>query len=104
VIAHLYDGLAIIAPSIGALLGRAAALAQMDNAEGALAAIDDIPAASVATHQPYWALRAHLLQRLGRVNEAKPAYERAIGLTEDPAVRDFLLGRMEAGSIGRSER
>src|SRR5262249_15583497 len=93
-IVQLYDGLATIAPSVGALLGRAAAIAQMDGAERALAAVDEIAPASVAMHQPYWALRGHLLQRLGRAEEAKAAYERAIGLTEDLVVRDFLIGRV----------
>jgi RNA polymerase sigma-70 factor (ECF subfamily) len=47
----------------------------------------------VASYQPYWAVRAHLLQRRGRVQEARDAFERAIGLAKDPAVRRFLLQR-----------
>ena len=34
-----------------------------------------------------------MLKALGRAAEAGEAYERAIGLSEDPAVRAFLLGR-----------
>jgi RNA polymerase sigma-70 factor (ECF subfamily) len=45
----------------------------------------------VSSYQPYWAVRAHLLQRLGKKPEALDAYDRAIGLAEDPAVREFLL-------------
>jgi len=45
----------------------------------------------VSDYQPYWAVRAHLLQRLGKTQEAADAYDRAIGLAEDPAVREFLL-------------
>ena len=93
-IVHLYDGLIAIAPSIGALLGRAGALSAMGAAQEALALIEDIPPVIIATHQPYWALRGHLLQRLGRSEEAKLAYGRAIGLTQDAAVRDFLLRRI----------
>src|SRR5215471_6853096 len=93
-IVHLYDGLIAIAPSIGALLGRAGALSAMGAAKEALALIEDIPPGIIATHQPYWALRGHLLQRLGRSEEAKLAYGRAIGLTQDAAVRDFLLRRI----------
>ena len=93
-IVHLYDGLTAIAPSIGALLGRAAAIAAMGATQDGFAAIEKIPAASVTTHQPYWALRGHLLQRLGRTDEARASYERAIGLTEDAAARAFLLGRI----------
>jgi len=103
-IVHLYDGLAIVAPSVGALLGRAAALAQTGDPQAALAAIDAVSQEVVATHQPFWALRAHLLRRLGRTDEAMLAYERAIGLTEDPAVRDFLLDRMTTGSNGAPAR
>jgi RNA polymerase sigma-70 factor (ECF subfamily) len=46
---------------------------------------------AVSHYQPYWAVRAHLLQRLGKKREAADAYDRAIGLAEDPAVREFLL-------------
>jgi len=45
----------------------------------------------VTNYQPYWAVRAHLLQRLGKTSEASDAYDQAIGLAEDPAVRQFLL-------------
>jgi predicted RNA polymerase sigma factor len=33
------------------------------------------------------------LQRLGKTAEALDAFDRAIGLAEDPAVRQFLLQR-----------
>ena len=46
---------------------------------------------AVSHYQPYWSVRAHLLQRLGKKREAADAYDRAIGLAEDPAVREFLL-------------
>ena len=48
--------------------------------------------------QPAWATRAHLLTLLGR--DASPAYAKAISLTTDPAVREFLAGR--AASAGSS--
>jgi RNA polymerase sigma-70 factor (ECF subfamily) len=50
-----------------------------------------IPAESVATYQPYWALAAHLLGPLGRDDEARAAYDRAIGLCEDPVMRAYLV-------------
>jgi RNA polymerase sigma-70 factor (ECF subfamily) len=49
------------------------------------------PSNLCADYQPYWAVRAHVLQRLGKAREAADAYDRAIGLAEDPAVRKFLL-------------
>ena len=50
----------------------------------------------MATYQPYWALRGHLLATLARAGEARDSYARAIGLSEDPAVREFLRARAEA--------
>ena len=53
--------------------------------------LNEIELAEVAAYQPYWAVRAHLLKKLGRGAEASAAFERAIGLSEDAAVRQFLL-------------
>ena len=89
----LYEGLLRHAPTIGARVAHAAALGEARDAEAGLAALDAIPPDQVATYQPYWALRGHVLKALGRAAEAGEAYERAIGLSEDPAVRAFLLGR-----------
>lgn len=89
-IALLYEGLVRFAPTIGALVGRAAAIAEARGAATAWALLEAIPADAVAAYQPYWALAAHLLKRLQRRNESAAAYNRAIGLCEDPAMRDFL--------------
>ena len=58
-----------------------------------LTRLDGIDPAAVSTYQPYWAVRAHLLQLLGKTPEAVDAFDRAIGLAEDPAIRQFLLQR-----------
>jgi predicted RNA polymerase sigma factor len=92
-IALFYEALLRIAPSLGARVAQAAAVAECDGTEAALALLDRIDAASVATYQPYWAVRAHLLQLAGRRAEARDAFDRAIGLTEDDALRRFLLER-----------
>ena len=89
-IALLYEGLLRCAPTIGAQVGYAAALAEVRGAQEGLAALDAIPPESVRTYQSYWALSAYLLKRLGRTAEAGQAYARAIGLSEDKAVREFL--------------
>lgn len=89
-IALLYEGLLRCAPTIGAQVGYAAALGEVRGAQEGLAALDAIPPELVRTYQSYWALRAHLLKRLGRAAEAGQAYARAIGLSEDKAVREFL--------------
>ncbi len=69
----------------------AAALAEANGPAAGLAVLESIDTEAVSHYQPYWAVRAHLLQRLGKTREATDAYDRAIGLAEDPAVREFLL-------------
>jgi predicted RNA polymerase sigma factor len=92
-IASFYEQLNRLAPTIGRRTGYAAALAEANGAEQGLAVLDAIDQDAVSDYQPYWAVRAHLLQRLGKTREASDVYDRAIGLAEDPAVREFLLQR-----------
>jgi RNA polymerase sigma-70 factor (ECF subfamily) len=89
-IAQLYDGLAALAPTVGALVGRAAAVAEAVSPAEGLRLLDSLDADLIATYQPYWAVKAHLLRRTGNLADAASAYERAIGLSEDPAVKEFL--------------
>ena len=89
-IALLYEGLVRLAPGIGALVGRAAAIAEARDAATGWALLQEIPAEAINTYQPYWALAAHLLRRRGQSDEAAEAYSRAIGLCEDQAMREFL--------------
>ncbi|WP_054310570.1 DUF6596 domain-containing protein [Mesorhizobium sp. 1M-11] len=98
----LYGGLVEIAPTLGARVGRAAAIAEARGAEAALALLWELPKAVAATYQPYWALKAHLLARLGAIADALEAYDRAIGLSDDAAMRDFLIGR--AGELASSSQ
>ncbi|MDB5407657.1 MAG: sigma-70 region 2 family protein [Rhodospirillales bacterium] len=100
-IVALYDGLMLVAPSIGALVGRAAAVGESSGPAAGLALLHGVPAAAVAQYQPFWALNAHLLSRLGRRAEATAAYDSAIGLATDPQVRAFLIER--AAAAGASE-
>ena len=92
-IACFYEQLNRISPTIGMRTAYAAALAEAKEAERALAVLDAIDQNTVSAYQPYWAVRAHLLELLGKRPEAQHAYDRAIGLAEDPAVREFLLQR-----------
>jgi RNA polymerase sigma-70 factor (ECF subfamily) len=94
-LAALYDILVQQAPATGALVARAVAHGNAFGAAAGLAALDAIPADTVAAYQPFWAARAHLLQAAGD-STAAVAYDRAIGLTSDPAVRAFL-GIRKAG-------
>ena len=93
VIAVLYEGLVRAAPTIGARVGRAAALAEARAPADGLAALDAIEADAARNYQPYWAVRAHVLSRLGRERDALTAFDRAIELTGDPAIAQFLSAR-----------
>lgn len=93
-IAQLYDALYAITGSPVVAINRAVALAHAEGpATGlaALATIDDD--ARLAEYQPYWAARAELMAQCGDGAAADAAYERAIGLEADPAVRRFLQER-----------
>jgi len=86
-----YEQLVRLSPTVGAHTGYAAAAGEAHGPDAGLAVLDRIEPGFVADYQPYWAVRAHLLQQLGRLPESMTAFDRAIGLAEDPAVRQFLL-------------
>jgi predicted RNA polymerase sigma factor len=88
-----YEQLVRLSPTLGTRTGYAAAVGEANGPEAGLAVLDTIDPDDVSTYQPYWAVRAHLLRRLGKTSEAADAFDRAIGLAEDPAVRQFLLQR-----------
>jgi predicted RNA polymerase sigma factor len=92
-IVMFYEQLIRISPTLGTQTGYAAAVAEANGPEAGLAVLNRIDPDDVSAYQPYWAVRAHLFQRLGKTSEAAAAFDRAIGLTEDPAVRQFLLQR-----------
>src|SRR5262249_22620712 len=92
-IALLYEGLLHCAPTVGASVAAAAALAEARGAEAGPGALPTLVPDAVAAYQPYWALRAQLLKKLGRAEQARDAYDRAIGLSEEAAVREFLMDR-----------
>ncbi|AZN42730.1 RNA polymerase sigma factor [Paenibacillus albus] len=89
-IAQLYEGLIRIHPTLGALVGQAAAVAEAYGADSGMGLLQAIPSTKVANYQPYWALAAHLHKRMNRKEDALDAYSRAIGLSADVSVRQFL--------------
>lgn len=89
-IALLYEGLVRAAPTLGALVGRAAAVAEAHGADAGLGLLEAIAPSAIESYQPYWATRAHLTRRAGRAEEADAALARALQLTRDPALRRFL--------------
>ncbi|MBO9599206.1 MAG: RNA polymerase subunit sigma-70 [Cohnella sp.] len=92
-IALLYEGLARLSPAVGILVGQAAAIAEAYGADAGLDRLEAIPHAKIVNYQPYWALAAHLYQRLHRIEDAIRAYSQAIGLCDDESVRQFLIQR-----------
>jgi RNA polymerase sigma-70 factor (ECF subfamily) len=93
----LYRGLLAVAPSIGAEVGAAAALAESGEPQEGLTRLDRIEPTRVENYQPYWAVRAEVLRRLDDRDGATEALHRAIGLSDDVAVRAFLVARLSAG-------
>lgn len=89
-IATLYGALLALAPTLGARVAHAAAVGEAAGAADGLRLLEAIEGASA--YQPWWAVRAHLLARLGRAG-AGAAYAEAARLSGDPAVRGFLAGR-----------
>jgi RNA polymerase sigma-70 factor, ECF subfamily len=93
-IERIYAELYAITQSPVVAINRAVALGEMRGAAAALAALDELAGdVRLAEYQPYWAARAELLARDGAIDAADRAYERAIGLESDPAVRRFLQQR-----------
>ena len=91
-IVEMYRALTVICPSAGAFVAQAAAMTKAGMSEEALAVLDRLEASTMQTYQPYWAVRAHVLRELDRI-EALACFDRAIGLSSDQATRKFLLAR-----------
>jgi RNA polymerase sigma-70 factor (ECF subfamily) len=86
----LYDQQMAIAPSPIVALNRAVAVAELRGAAAGLAIVD---ALGLDGYYLFHAIRADLLRRLGRNDEAALSYDAAIARTENVAERRFLEGR-----------
>lgn len=100
---RLHRALVAIAPTLGARVSLAASTARVDGAAAGLAVLDALPAhtdaGTLRRFQPAWALRAHLLDDLGKSSDAVEAYDKAISLTTDTVSREYLetrRGRLDA--------
>lgn len=90
-IESLYDALFALTGSPVVALNRAIAVARSRGAAAGLAALASVEAdPRLGSYQPYWAARAGLLAETGDLAGAEAAYDRAMGLEADPAVRRFL--------------
>ena len=93
-VVQLYDALLALAGSPVVAINRAVAIAELHGTTAGLAALEEAAADTrLIEYQPYWAARAELLAKSGAHGEARQAYEMAIGLERDPAVRRFLQQR-----------
>ena len=93
-IVRLYDALLALSASPVVAINRAVAIGEASGGEAGLKALDEMASdARLKQYQPYWAARADLLAKSGFLAAAKEAYQMAIGLERDPAVRRFLQDR-----------
>ncbi len=91
-ILQLYNQLLALAPSPVVALNRAVAVAEVEGPDAALTVVDGL---DLTSYYLFHAIRADLLRRLGRNDEAVLAYEAAIGLTDNERERVFLERRRQ---------
>jgi RNA polymerase sigma-70 factor (ECF subfamily) len=90
----LYDALSAITGSPVVAINRALAVAELQGAGAGLEAMQALAGdGRLGEYQPYWAARAELLAKAGLCGDARQAFDVAIGLERDPAVRRFLQRR-----------
>ncbi len=96
-VVQLYDALLALSGSPVVAINRALCIAEIHGASAALDALQEVAAdVRLTEYQPYWAARAELIAKTGAHDAARRAYEIAIGLERDPAVRRFLQHRQSA--------
>jgi len=96
-IVGLYDVLARVAPGPVVALNRAVAIAMRDGPAAGLAEVDRVMAEpALADYHLAHSARADLCRRLGRLAEARDAYERALSLARQEPERRFLQTRLRA--------
>jgi RNA polymerase sigma-70 factor (ECF subfamily) len=95
----LYDQLVRLDPSPIVRLNRAVAVAEVDGPQVALALLDSLDSAPMQGYHAFHATRADLLRRLGRTEESRAAYDRAIALAGNTAETAYLTRRRD--QLGR---
>ncbi len=91
----LYDALLSVWPSPVVALNRTVPLAMVDGPARALAEVEELEKnGRLAGYQYLPAIKADLLQRLGRGEEAAAAHREALELTRNETEREFLTGRL----------
>ena len=93
---QLHLGLSRIAPTIGATIGYSAAVGKAIGPKEGLEALCAVDETVRDTFAPAEATRAYLLSELGQVHEAVAAYDKAIALTIEPPLRQYLRDKRAA--------
>jgi RNA polymerase sigma-70 factor, ECF subfamily len=98
-ILQLYDQLMVVAPGPVVALNRAVAVAEV---HGPAAALDLVEELDLGRYYLYHSIRADLLRRLSRPDQAARAYEQALTLTQNAAERAYLAARLADQHSGTS--
>jgi RNA polymerase sigma-70 factor (ECF subfamily) len=98
-ILQLYDQLMPFSPTPIVALNRAVAVAEVNGPHAALVIVEQL---EFNRYYLFHAVRANLLERLGRRNEAAAAYDSALTCDQNLAERTFLERRRRAISGGKS--
>jgi RNA polymerase sigma-70 factor, ECF subfamily len=91
-ILQLYNQLLMIAPSPIVAVNRAVAVAEVEGPDAALALLDGL---DLENYYLFHAVRADMLRRLGRNDEAATAYQAAIGRTSNLTEREYMQRRLD---------
>ena len=94
-IVTLYERLLATAPSLGAAVAHAVACAQAGEVQRALVLLAALDSPRLTSYQPFWVAQGHVAALAGQRGQAQASLQRAVGLTAVPAVRAFLLGRLQ---------
>ena len=90
-IAALYGELAVLTGSPVVELNRAVAVAEAQGPEAGLAIVDGL---AIEDYRYLHATRGELLRRLGRTEEAREAFQRALAMVHTEAERRLLERRL----------
>jgi RNA polymerase sigma-70 factor, ECF subfamily len=96
-ILQLYNQLRAVAPSPIVAVNRAVAVAEVEGPDAALTLLEGL---DLGDYYLFHAVRADMLRRLGRDDEAATAYEAAITRTTNLPEREFLERRRHGLALG----
>ncbi|MEL6201944.1 MAG: DUF6596 domain-containing protein [Pseudomonadota bacterium] len=93
---QLHLGLSRVAPTIGATVSYAAAVGKAVGPKEGLYVLEAVDPKIHASFAPAEATKAYLLSEMGQSQEAVEAYQRAISLTAEQSLRQYLQAKSAA--------